>query len=153
MCNKKREAAIRTKSDAAFKGKRRITTKTICSSKSLIRRHGRLCRQHFRKSCKSRCAWKSSRLYQHYVFQSLINSLNETKSSSTAVAYALSKSNQLQIELDNEYSVYKKVANLGSSLYFAANEFRKLNVLYMLSISSFTKLFLNILLMLEVSLK
>lgn len=85
------------------------------------------------------------------MFQSLINSLNETKGSSTAVASALLKSNQLQSELNNEYTVYEKIANFGSSLYFAANEFGKLNVFYVISVASFTKLFLSVLLMLEVS--
>lgn len=82
--------------------------------------------------------------------QSLLKSLNKTKSSSVAVTAALNESNKLQEQLETEYSVYEKISSFGSSLYFAANEFSKLNVLYMLSVASYIRLFLKVLPLFEV---
>lgn len=56
---------------------------------------------------------------------------------------ALSESNQLQEQLTEEYKVYDKIANFGSYLYFIANEFANLNVLYLISVPSYTSLFLK----------
>ncbi|XP_017783105.1 PREDICTED: cytoplasmic dynein 2 heavy chain 1 [Nicrophorus vespilloides] len=74
--------------------------------------------------------------------KNLLSSLEETKASSTAINSALIESNQVQTKLREEYNIYKDISKFGSSLYFAAANFAKKNVLYSISVSSFTTLFL-----------
>ncbi|CAG9831197.1 unnamed protein product [Diabrotica balteata] len=73
----------------------------------------------------------------------LLDSLNQTKASSEAIAVALLESNEVQKKLQAEYDTYRELSNYGSLLYFACNEFAKCNILYLLSVSAFTDLFLR----------
>ncbi|VEN39261.1 unnamed protein product [Callosobruchus maculatus] len=75
--------------------------------------------------------------------KNLLDSLNETKSSSEAIVVALKESTEVQDKLKLEYDIYKDICKSGSSLYFACNEFAKTNILYLLSVPTFTKLFLK----------
>ncbi|XP_056634261.1 cytoplasmic dynein 2 heavy chain 1 [Diorhabda sublineata] len=75
--------------------------------------------------------------------QKLLESLNNTKASSEAISEALKESNDVQQKLQAEYNVYKDLSEFGSSFYFACNEFAKYNILYLLSVPAFTKLFLK----------
>lgn len=69
--------------------------------------------------------------------------MDKTKTSAVAVQNALKESSHLQALLVKEYAGYKNLASFGSDLYFAVNEFAKSNVLYLLSVSSFIRLFLK----------
>lgn len=60
-----------------------------------------------------------------------------------AIQNALKESSRLQAQLEREYAAYKDLARFGSDLYFAVNEFAKTNVLYLLSVSSYVRLFLK----------
>ncbi|CAG9863949.1 unnamed protein product [Phyllotreta striolata] len=73
----------------------------------------------------------------------LLESLNQTKASSEAIAEALKESDDIRRKLQSEYDVYRDLSVFGNSLYFACNEFAKSNVLYLLSVSAFTDLFLR----------
>ncbi|KAI4463438.1 dynein heavy chain family protein [Holotrichia oblita] len=75
--------------------------------------------------------------------KSLLESLNQTKASSNAISEALTHSNEVRQKLAEEYEIYKDISAFGSSLYFAIIEFSKMNVLYSISIHSYTKLFLK----------
>ncbi|KAJ8984389.1 hypothetical protein NQ317_003537, partial [Molorchus minor] len=73
----------------------------------------------------------------------LLASLNETKASSEAIAVALRESSEIQKKLQAEYDVHRDISSFGGSLYFACKEFAKTNILYLISTSAFTKLFLK----------
>ncbi|KAG5876642.1 hypothetical protein JTB14_012987 [Gonioctena quinquepunctata] len=73
----------------------------------------------------------------------LLESLNQTKASSEAIAKALKESSEVQSKLQSEYDVYRDISYFGSSLYFACNEFAKCDVIYLLSVTAFTELFLK----------
>ncbi|GJQ81468.1 btv [Trypoxylus dichotomus] len=75
--------------------------------------------------------------------KSLLESLNETKASSNAISEALQQSSEVRQKLSEEYEIYKDISAFGSSLYFAIVEFSKMNVLYSISVHSYTKLFLK----------
>ncbi|KAL1506398.1 hypothetical protein ABEB36_005769 [Hypothenemus hampei] len=75
--------------------------------------------------------------------KNLIVTLNETKSSSTAVADALEESIKIRTALRKEYEIFLDIASFGSQLYFACQEFSKLDILYSLSVQAFSKLFLT----------
>ncbi|XP_030763708.1 cytoplasmic dynein 2 heavy chain 1 [Sitophilus oryzae] len=75
--------------------------------------------------------------------KNLLNTLNETKASSTAVSLALDESRSVQAQLRKEYELYLDISTYGSRLYFACNEFSRFNVLYSLSTEAYTKLFIN----------
>ncbi|CAH1986240.1 unnamed protein product [Acanthoscelides obtectus] len=75
--------------------------------------------------------------------KTLLDSLNETKSSSEAIVVALKESSEIQDKLKLEYDIYKDICDFGSSLYFACNDYARTNILYLLSVPTFTKLFLK----------
>lgn len=81
-----------------------------------------------------------------------MQSLNETKANSNAIKEALLESQQIQEQLQKEYDVYKEISVFGSSLYFAVNQFARINVLYLISVSAYIRLFLRALLSAEVML-
>lgn len=80
-----------------------------------------------------------------------MESLNRTKASTEQIASALKESVIVQEKLISEYEVYRSLAEFGSSLYFACSEFAKTNVLYLLSVTAFIKLFLGSLQTIQVS--
>lgn len=82
-------------------------------------------------------------MHVFFSFKQLLISLNETKSSSNAITQALIESQDLQLKLEEEYDIYKDISLFGSSLYFAANEYSKLNILYTLSVNAYSRLFLR----------
>lgn len=73
----------------------------------------------------------------------MLLSLNETKASYNAITLSLNESNELQRKLQNECEIFVGISTFGSILYFAANEFSKLNVLYSISVAAYTKIFLK----------
>ncbi|XP_074038391.1 dynein cytoplasmic heavy chain beethoven [Leptinotarsa decemlineata] len=73
----------------------------------------------------------------------LLESLNETKASSEAIAKALKESSEVQSKLQSEYDMYRDISYFGSSLYFACNDFGKCDVIYLLSVTAFAELFLK----------
>ncbi|XP_071452948.1 cytoplasmic dynein 2 heavy chain 1 [Hetaerina americana] len=70
----------------------------------------------------------------------LLHSLNETKTSSSAVTQSLSASSNLRAELKKEYDVYCPLADFGSALYFATVELRRINSIYQFSTSALMSL-------------
>lgn len=80
--------------------------------------------------------------YVNFIFQNLLATLNETKSSSMAVADALDESIKIQNALRKEYEVFLEISSFGSQLFFACKEFTKYDILYSLSASAYSRLFL-----------
>ncbi|CAG9772440.1 unnamed protein product [Ceutorhynchus assimilis] len=72
----------------------------------------------------------------------LLTTLNETKSSSMAVADALNESNKIRTVLRKEFEIFLDISSFGSKLYFACKEFTKYDVLYSLSTKAYSRLFL-----------
>ncbi|PRP81711.1 hypothetical protein PROFUN_10811 [Planoprotostelium fungivorum] len=73
--------------------------------------------------------------------KTLIESLNETKSKSMVIAQSLKESKELQIFLDKEREVYRKIAVMGSGLFFVISDLSKINHMYQYSLPVFLKLF------------
>ncbi|KAG8470560.1 hypothetical protein KFE25_008981 [Diacronema lutheri] len=73
--------------------------------------------------------------------KALIESLNETKAKSNTISDKLQQSTQLQISLDQQRDVYRPVAIVGSAVFFALVELRRLNGMYAFSLPGFLALF------------
>jgi predicted restriction endonuclease len=73
--------------------------------------------------------------------KSLIDSLNETKTRSAIIQESLQKARELQISLDQEREVYRRIASAGSSLFFTIMDLVKINNMYQFSLPMFLKLF------------
>ena len=73
--------------------------------------------------------------------KALIDSLNETKTKSAIIQESLKKAHELQINLDQEREVYRRIAAAGSSLYFTIMDLVKINNMYQFSLPVFLKLF------------
>jgi dynein heavy chain 2 len=73
--------------------------------------------------------------------KALIQSLNETKVKSTAIATALKNSKALQATLDQERGRYVEFARAASVLYFALNDLVKLNPMYQFNLTALKRLF------------
>ena len=71
----------------------------------------------------------------------LVNSLNETKTSSEEISKSLLESKKLEIQLDKEFQIYQSTADFGSKLFFTIKSLSALNNLYQFSVSSFKNLF------------
>lgn len=71
----------------------------------------------------------------------LINSLNQTKTSSEEISAALKESKKLEVQLDKEYESYREIADFGSRLFFTIQSLSEVNSIYQFSVSSFKKLF------------
>jgi dynein heavy chain 2 len=73
--------------------------------------------------------------------KALIDSLNETKTKSAIILESLKKAGELQVSLDQEREVYRRIAASGSSLYFTIMDLVKINNMYQFSLPVFLKLF------------
>jgi dynein heavy chain 2 len=71
----------------------------------------------------------------------LIESLNNTKTSSMSIADALDNSSKLQASLDEQREAYRILASQGSTIYSLLQELKKVNHMYQFSLASFIKLF------------
>ncbi|PAA68244.1 hypothetical protein BOX15_Mlig013490g1 [Macrostomum lignano] len=71
----------------------------------------------------------------------LLESLNQTKASSTTIQESLSESVRLQVSLDEERSAFLPLAEDGSKLYFVICDLAKINNMYRFSLSAFLSLF------------
>ncbi|XP_060532310.1 cytoplasmic dynein 2 heavy chain 1 isoform X2 [Cylas formicarius] len=75
--------------------------------------------------------------------KNLLESLNETKASSIAIAKALDESRNLEQDLCKEYDSYGDISEFGSKLYFACKEFSGFNIMYAISTKAFSRLFIR----------
>lgn len=73
--------------------------------------------------------------------KALLDSLNETKSKSLTIANSLQESGKLQVSLDKERNLYRKIAINGSALYFTISDLQKVNHMYQFSLGVFLQLF------------
>lgn len=73
----------------------------------------------------------------------LIESLNETKASYLAVSKSIVEQMEIEKKLEEEYETYRSLSSFGSESFFAINEFSKYNVLYVVSASAYTRIFLK----------
>lgn len=74
----------------------------------------------------------------------LIRTLNETKTQAAKVAESLEKIEALSKKLEEKANVYKSLASLGASLYFAISSLNKIDHMYRFSSSLFMNLFSSI---------
>ncbi|KAJ3098912.1 Cytoplasmic dynein 2 heavy chain 1 [Phlyctochytrium planicorne] len=72
---------------------------------------------------------------------SLIESLNETKSKSISISNGLQESHKLQAALDAERDKFTPLSQFGSALFFVVSDLKKLNNMYDFSLASFLRLF------------
>ncbi|XP_044749353.1 cytoplasmic dynein 2 heavy chain 1 [Coccinella septempunctata] len=73
----------------------------------------------------------------------LIESLNETKASYTAVSKSIAEQEEIEKKLGEEYDTYRILSSFGSASFFAVNDFSNYNVLYTMSASAYTRIFLK----------
>nr|XP_023648221.1 cytoplasmic dynein 2 heavy chain 1 isoform X1 [Paramormyrops kingsleyae]XP_023648222.1 cytoplasmic dynein 2 heavy chain 1 isoform X1 [Paramormyrops kingsleyae] len=71
----------------------------------------------------------------------LIESLNQTKSSSALIQEALAESHRLQVSLDQERDAYLPLAELASTMYFVITDLSKINNMYRFSLAAFLRIF------------
>ncbi|XP_062407923.1 dynein cytoplasmic 2 heavy chain 1 [Sardina pilchardus] len=71
----------------------------------------------------------------------LIESLNQTKSSSALIQESLSESHRLQASLDQERDAYLPLAESASKMYFVITDLSKINNMYRFSLASFLRIF------------
>ncbi|TRY83670.1 hypothetical protein DNTS_027964 [Danionella cerebrum] len=71
----------------------------------------------------------------------LIESLNQTKSSSALIQRSLTESLRLQTSLDQERDAYLPLAETASKMYFVITDLSKINNMYRFSLASFLRLF------------
>ncbi|XP_008581746.1 PREDICTED: cytoplasmic dynein 2 heavy chain 1-like, partial [Galeopterus variegatus] len=71
----------------------------------------------------------------------LIESLNQTKSSSALIQESLEESYKLQISLDHERDAYLPLAESASKMYFIISDLSKINNMYRFSLAAFLRLF------------
>ncbi|XP_076138461.1 cytoplasmic dynein 2 heavy chain 1 [Alosa pseudoharengus] len=73
--------------------------------------------------------------------KALIESLNQTKSSSALIQESLSESHRLQASLDQERDAYLPLAESASKMYFVITDLSKINNMYRFSLASFLRIF------------
>lgn len=71
----------------------------------------------------------------------LLASLNDTKDKSASIAASLKESTTLQVNLETEGNVYLPVAKFASTMFFTLIDLTKLNNMYRISLTVFTRLF------------
>lgn len=71
----------------------------------------------------------------------LIESLNDTKVNSMEITEALSRSHELQTDLNQKREAYRPLASQGSTLYQILESMKLVNNMYQFSLSSFLRLF------------
>ncbi|KAI1893942.1 hypothetical protein AGOR_G00128840 [Albula goreensis] len=71
----------------------------------------------------------------------LIESLNQTKSSSALIQESLSESHRLQASLDQERDAYLPLAESASTMYFVITDLSKINNMYCFSLAAFLRIF------------
>uniref|UniRef100_A0A8K9V8W4 Dynein heavy chain ATP-binding dynein motor region domain-containing protein n=1 Tax=Oncorhynchus mykiss TaxID=8022 RepID=A0A8K9V8W4_ONCMY len=71
----------------------------------------------------------------------LIDSLNQTKSSSALIQDSLRESHRLQASLDQERDAYLPLAESASKMYFVITDLSRINNMYRFSLASFLRLF------------
>ncbi|KAJ8280434.1 hypothetical protein GJAV_G00054510 [Gymnothorax javanicus] len=71
----------------------------------------------------------------------LIESLNQTKSSSALIQESLSESHRLQASLDQERDAYLPLAESASTMYFVITDLSKINNMYRFSLAAFLRIF------------
>ncbi|XP_052360063.1 cytoplasmic dynein 2 heavy chain 1 isoform X2 [Oncorhynchus keta] len=71
----------------------------------------------------------------------LIDSLNQTKSSSALIQDSLRESHRLQASLDQERDAYLPLAESASKIYFVITDLSRINNMYRFSLASFLRLF------------
>uniref|UniRef100_A0A8C9S5I7 Cytoplasmic dynein 2 heavy chain 1 n=1 Tax=Scleropages formosus TaxID=113540 RepID=A0A8C9S5I7_SCLFO len=71
----------------------------------------------------------------------LIESLNQTKSSSALIQESLSESHHLQASLDQERDAYLPLAESASKMYFVITDLSKINNMYRFSLAAFLRIF------------
>ncbi|MFT7803200.1 cytoplasmic dynein 2 heavy chain 1 [Arapaima gigas] len=71
----------------------------------------------------------------------LIESLNQTKSSSALIQGSLSESHRLQASLDQERDAYLPLAESASKMYFVITDLSKINNMYRFSLAAFLRIF------------
>ncbi|KAJ7995299.1 hypothetical protein DPEC_G00243100 [Dallia pectoralis] len=71
----------------------------------------------------------------------LIDSLNQTKTSSALIQDSLKESHRLQTSLDQERDAYLPLAETASRMYFVITDLSKINNMYRFSLASFLRLF------------
>ncbi|XP_030632529.1 cytoplasmic dynein 2 heavy chain 1 [Chanos chanos] len=71
----------------------------------------------------------------------LIESLNQTKSSSALIQQSLTQSHQLQASLDQERDAYLPLAESASKMFFVISDLSKINNMYRFSLGSFLRIF------------
>ncbi|KAJ1640034.1 dynein heavy chain and region D6 of dynein motor-domain-containing protein [Pavlovales sp. CCMP2436] len=73
--------------------------------------------------------------------KALLESLNETKAKSNTISEKLKQSTELQVSLDRQRDVYRPVAVIGSAVFFALVDLRRLSHMYQFSLPGFLRLF------------
>lgn len=73
--------------------------------------------------------------------KALVESLNQTKTQSIAIAKALRHSHEVQDDLDKQREVYRPIAHMGSLLYFLLAQLSSVNNMYEYSLPMFIELF------------
>ncbi|XP_029136209.2 dynein cytoplasmic 2 heavy chain 1 [Labrus bergylta] len=71
----------------------------------------------------------------------LIDSLNQTKTSSALIQESLLESHRLQASLDQERDAYLPLAESASKMYFVITDLSRINNMYRFSLASFLRLF------------
>ncbi|XP_064157010.1 dynein cytoplasmic 2 heavy chain 1 isoform X2 [Anguilla rostrata] len=71
----------------------------------------------------------------------LIESLNQTKSSSALIQESLTESHRLQASLDQERDAYLPLAESASTMYFVITDLSKINNMYRFSLAAFLRIF------------
>ncbi|XP_028975291.2 cytoplasmic dynein 2 heavy chain 1 isoform X3 [Esox lucius] len=71
----------------------------------------------------------------------LIDSLNQTKTSSALIQDSLRESHRLQTSLDQERDAYLPLAETASRMYFVITDLSRVNNMYRFSLASFLRLF------------
>ncbi|XP_039269307.2 cytoplasmic dynein 2 heavy chain 1-like [Styela clava] len=73
--------------------------------------------------------------------KTLLDSLNQTKSSSNTITESLKDSQEMEVSLDQERNAFLPVAEAGSKMFFVIIDLSKINNMYRFSLSSFLRLF------------
>eukprot|EP00658_Telonema_sp_P-2_P013521 TRINITY_DN15121_c0_g3_i2.p1 TRINITY_DN15121_c0_g3~~TRINITY_DN15121_c0_g3_i2.p1 ORF type:complete len:1979 (+),score=626.76 TRINITY_DN15121_c0_g3_i2:168-6104(+) len=75
----------------------------------------------------------------------LIESLNQIKTQAIEISEALSKSREVQLQLDEKRNVYRPLATNGSIMFFLIKSLRGLSHMYQFSLGTFMEVFLRVL--------
>lgn len=73
--------------------------------------------------------------------KALLDSLNQTKSSSNTIIESLKASQEMEASLDQERNGFLPIAEAGSTMFFVISDLAKINNMYRFSLAAFLRLF------------